>query len=703
MPGPYYWVGGTGNWSDATNHWATSSGGTPNAANVPTSADDVYFDTASSGSAYQVTMTTGAVAKSVNISGPASGNVTIAAGTIAFSIYGSLIIASTGVTITSSTVSWTFASTSTGNIVQVGITLPNSLGFVFNGAGGGWTLGASLVMGTSASSSITVTQGTFSTDATNNYAITAGNMTSASGATTRTLSLNASVVTLVAIATFGFGTTTQAGLTFNAGTSSLVFSGQQVTFNGNGRTFYDVSFTRASNDTHTINGANTFNNFSVSPSSSNTVCPVVIFAANQTINGTFTSNSSTATNRAWFQSSVLGTARTITAAAISLQNVDFQDITASSTWNLSAQNCGDCGGNTSITFPASKTVYWNLSGSQYSYATGWCTSSGGTPAVANYPLAQDVAVFDNTGSITSFTLNNVNPVATYDMSARTSAMTFAIGGVVYVFGSLKYGTGVTVTTASSNMFFRGRGTYDITSNGVTSAIPITVDNLNGTVRLTDALNIGSRTFTVTSGNFTTQNNNITAGGFDSSNNNTRSITLGSSTITVTGSAGFSITSTVGLTFNSGTSTIVLAPTGTTTTILYGAGAPITFYNVVIGGTSTGTVTLRNAFKIAGTISSTRTYAYTIQFISTGVLDIANWTISGSAGAVVTMNILSGFSMLNYTGTSYVSVDYLNLTNIKATPTDYRWFAGTNSTNGGGNTGWWFSAPVTTPNFLMMFQ
>ena len=39
-----YWVLGSGDWSDAENHWATTSGGTPNAANLPTSADDVFFD-----------------------------------------------------------------------------------------------------------------------------------------------------------------------------------------------------------------------------------------------------------------------------------------------------------------------------------------------------------------------------------------------------------------------------------------------------------------------------------------------------------------------------------------------------------------------------------------------------------------------------------------------------------------------------------
>ena len=40
----YYWVGGSGNWSDATNHWASVSNGAPNAANLPTSADNVIFD-----------------------------------------------------------------------------------------------------------------------------------------------------------------------------------------------------------------------------------------------------------------------------------------------------------------------------------------------------------------------------------------------------------------------------------------------------------------------------------------------------------------------------------------------------------------------------------------------------------------------------------------------------------------------------------
>ncbi len=43
MAADYYWVGGSGFWSDI-NHWATSSGGNVLHSQVPTAADDVYFD-----------------------------------------------------------------------------------------------------------------------------------------------------------------------------------------------------------------------------------------------------------------------------------------------------------------------------------------------------------------------------------------------------------------------------------------------------------------------------------------------------------------------------------------------------------------------------------------------------------------------------------------------------------------------------------
>lgn len=40
----YYWVGGSGNWSDYASHWATTSGGNIFHTAIPSLNDDVYFD-----------------------------------------------------------------------------------------------------------------------------------------------------------------------------------------------------------------------------------------------------------------------------------------------------------------------------------------------------------------------------------------------------------------------------------------------------------------------------------------------------------------------------------------------------------------------------------------------------------------------------------------------------------------------------------
>src|SRR4051812_24968677 len=40
----YYWVGGTGNWTDFASHWATTSGGAAFQIAPPGPTDDVFFD-----------------------------------------------------------------------------------------------------------------------------------------------------------------------------------------------------------------------------------------------------------------------------------------------------------------------------------------------------------------------------------------------------------------------------------------------------------------------------------------------------------------------------------------------------------------------------------------------------------------------------------------------------------------------------------
>src|SRR4051812_11238035 len=90
MAGPYFWVGGSGNWSDATNHWATISGGAPNVANVPTSADNVTFDGASNATAYTVTVDATANCNNMTWALPSVSGVPTLAGAATLQIFGSL-------------------------------------------------------------------------------------------------------------------------------------------------------------------------------------------------------------------------------------------------------------------------------------------------------------------------------------------------------------------------------------------------------------------------------------------------------------------------------------------------------------------------------------------------------------------------------------------------------------------------------------
>ena len=64
QPETFYWVGGAGNWSDATNHWATSSGGSPSSENLPTIFDAVIFD---GGGVGNCTLDVNAVFASINV------------------------------------------------------------------------------------------------------------------------------------------------------------------------------------------------------------------------------------------------------------------------------------------------------------------------------------------------------------------------------------------------------------------------------------------------------------------------------------------------------------------------------------------------------------------------------------------------------------------------------------------------------------
>lgn len=682
---PRYWVGGTGTWTNtATANWSTSSGG-GGGASAPTIETNVFFDAASNvgTGAFTVTLTgTGTstlVCNDLSISG-LDGTLTWT-GTGDLNVYSSLSYPATNFS-RSYAGSYFFRSNTTGKTITSNGFQITTGSVTFDGIGGGWTL-ADAFINTGGTGNITVTNGTFNTGG---FAVTTVAISS-SNSNVRAINLGASTVTISGSITF----TTSTNLTFNAGTSNISSIGSGGTVDGGtGQTFHNFTFGSNALTQSTISGANTFNNLTLTPPLSSGATNY-IFNANQTINGTLSRSGGSATQRTFFRSGTLGTQRTLTVNAFTTPtDFDFRDIAIAGTAApVSGTRLGDCGGNSGITFDAPKTVYWNLAGTNSFTATAWATTPSGTPAVNNFPLAQDIAAFTDSGAITQ--VNLAEPTTNYpaiDMSARTSAMTInnsAAGGIT-TYGSWINGSGTTISSANT-FNFSGRGSHVITSTGKTFPTTVVFNSISGTYTLTDAF-ISSSLVNPVSGTFNSANQTVTATSFSLSASLTRSVILETSTINLTGTGTvWDAATTTGLTFSGASSTINLTNTSATGRTIQGGG--LTYGTLNIGGaTGTSTLTLSGTGTTFNNITSTKTVAHTISISNATTINFNNFNVSGSAGNLVTLAGISTTSVYNYTGNSVVSVNYVSsgancvfnpLPNVLGT-TPYRWYLGANSTN-----------------------
>lgn len=722
-----YWVGGTAFWDgNVGTKWATTDGGA-SGASVPTSADDVFFTakpapTWQASTAYILTnivspvtgngfhyeCTTAGTTGSTEPTWPTVVGNTVTDGTVVWTCRSATVtigVSNTGAksincTGFTGTITGTAAITVAGSVTLVaGMTYTHTGTVTFSGTGtlttAGKTfsavtvngVGITLTLGDALNMSartLTVTQGTFDTA---NYNVTAG-VLSSSNSNTRTITLGSSTFTATSSTTVEFSTSTN--LTFNAGTSSLSNGSNSVVFNGGGQTFYNVSFTIAGATAHSITGANTFNNLSLTASA--TGLTRLSISADQTVNGTFTCAGSSAVQRGFVRSDTIGTSRTITAATLTATDCDFRDITiAGGAAGTAPTRAGDCGGNSGITFPAAKTVYRVGTNTNWNSGASWALNSGGTGSTDNFPLAQDTAVIDNNTTLTGTLGGNiVYNIGTLDCSTRTTGITLEHSAAYLRYGSYTLGSGVTVSSTSTQTF-SGRGTMTFTSAGNTITFPITVDAPGGTFQLGDATTTSS-SITHTRGTFDANDYSLTFSTFASTNANTRTITMGLGLWTLSGTGNiWNLGTTTNLTFNKDTADILLSNTTTSSRTFTGGG--LTYNKLTIGG-ATGTSTLNiESANTFSELASTKTVAHTITLGANQT--VAAWTIAGTAGNVVTLNSsVAGTSRtLTKSGGGFLTgIDYLNVRDIQATPTD-TWYIGANSVY---NT----TAPNTATGFFL---
>jgi hypothetical protein len=156
-------------------------------------------------------------------------------------------------------------------------------------------------------------------------------------------------------------------------------------------------------------------------------------------------------------------------------------------------------------------------------------------------------------------------------------------------GNLTYSATMTANATGTVTMTSTSGTKTITTNGITVANNFVFDGVGGTFQLADALN-QTGTLIITNGTFDTNNKNITTLGIASNNSNTRTVTFGSSQITVTGqSLNWFFATTTGLTFNAGTSKISFSYAGATS-ITIDNGSGLVYNDISITGNGSGTLT-----------------------------------------------------------------------------------------------------------------
>ncbi|MEI6765365.1 MAG: gliding motility-associated C-terminal domain-containing protein [Bacteroidota bacterium] len=542
----YYWVGGTGNWSDI-NHWVTTSGGNINHLQVPTAFDDVYFDANSFYDTNQVvTVNAGNyTARNIDWTGalykPKFTNIN---GYI-FRVFGSMTLISNMVFDYLGAIN--FESTTAGNIITTsGQVFKNNI--TFCGIGGQWTLADDLNM---TNKSIYLLNGTFNT---NNKTINCGTIYS-QGADLRSLILGTSILNLRG-SFYGNAvnfTFSGANSTFNFLSANAQISTNGGTLNYNFVNFNDSTGTALISTGTTANatfasvviksngkiyGNNTFVNISLLKS---------IYQLQEGKTQTITGSLITA--GACTQSTVIrSTTDSITAtihktgSPLVVNYVLLKDIVATGS-SFTANNSVDLGNNTGWTINASTplNLYWVGNSGTWDNPAHWSYTSGGAGG-ACVPSPYDNVFFDaNSFTIPSQSVNiSSTNVFCQSMTWTGVLNTPELKGIplssLNIYGSLTFSPNMTLDYKGLVYFVSSTTGRTITSAGQIFKNNVTFCQANGGWKLLDEFNTGNSTLCFIAGSINTNSKTVKCSSFNSTYTNQRQLILGASEIDIIGAS-----------------------------------------------------------------------------------------------------------------------------------------------------------------------
>jgi hypothetical protein len=549
-----------------------------------------------------------------------------------------------------------------------------------------------LLVGSTVVGGATLTTGTLNT---NGQTCSWGSLSS-SNANARTLTLGASAITITGTgAAWNCGTITNLTVTTNTATITMTgagalfrgninWNGLSVIQNGSGVAGWDTAATvTVANWTRTGTAVKT---------------DAMSLQGNMVITGTLTLTGNSATNRLLIQSSVVGTARTITTAAVSITNVDFMDITgAGAAAPFTGTSLGDALGNSGITFDAPLTLFRVGAGGSWS-ASNWSLTTGGATG-QRVPLPQDNVNVDS-GATGTVTMDM--PRMGKDISFAGTTATWSLNSfTTTAFGSWLFSAGVVLSGGSGLLVLGGRGTHTITWAGKSlSTLGLTISAPGATYTAQDAITLLLGRLTVNNGHFQGNGFSHSFDSFVSISGLTRAATMGAVAwmITGVGATTWNVSAT-GLTFSGASGTIVYSVATTASRTFAGGGLAYGTLTYTVAGSTgaliiTGANTWNGAWNLSDTTNArsvTMPAGVTQTFVPGFVFNI-----NGSSGKLTTFTSStpgSPWTLSKAGGT--VIADWLSLTDSAAIG-GAGWYAGANSTNVSGNSGWVFAVPPAKP-------
>jgi hypothetical protein len=479
------------------------------------------------------------------------------------------------------------------------------------------------------------------------------------------------------------------------GSMFLAGSGIALTVSGS-LTFQATNFTRQYSGTTTFNATTTGKTVTTNG---------VAFGGAVTFNGV---------GGAWTLGSALTMGSTRTAT-LTNGTLDLQSYTLS-TGSFSSSNSNTrtiafgtgnitCTG-TGTAFTVSNGTNLTTTGTQVVNVTS-TGSTGITVSVDSLSEANSIS-FNFTGGTYALQFPASN-AGVKNVNFTGFAGSWAQNGSATVYGNLTLASGMslTPTTGAGLVFGATSGTKTITSNSISFPSPydITFNGVGGTFQLQDALTVLANAVFLSNGTLDLNGQTLTAVTSFRTSTGTKNLTFNGGTIVCSAATttAFNNSAPTGFTTTAGTGTGTISMTGATAKTFVGGGST---FNCTLnqGGAGDLTITGSNTFSnITNTYKSTG--ATSILFTAATTSTFTDWNASGESTRLLTIGSVTAASHTLSKASGTVSSDFLSISRSTATG-GAGWYAGANSTDGGNNAGWIFTAPPAPSagngNFLMFF-